>query len=264
MGKVNYSEVSNSNTKPQTGNKYTVQFFGLKNGEDAVVRLLIDTVDDFDIRTVHSVKMDGWQYGRNVNCIMENGDARTCPLCAKGEKLIQKLYIKLLKYTTTADGKVEVTPMIWERSRFDRVFGVQPLANHLTTYGPLSDILCRITRSGEGLNTTYTATFGLNIMPNSKAIYRDDLYVKDTSLFGDFDVLGVSILDKNYSELSHFAQTGTFPQREASNEQPVESLNNTTYVAPQYEPVTTQPRAVPAESLPWSNNGEQFNRPRRY
>jgi hypothetical protein len=220
--------------------------------------------------------MDGWQYGRNVNCIMENGDSRTCPLCAKGEKLIQKLYIKLLRYTTTADGKVEITPMIWERNRFDKTFGTQPLANHITSYGPLSDIICRISRSGEGLNTVYTPTFGLNIMPNSKAIYRDDLYIKDTSLFGDFDVLGVSILDKNYSELSHFAQTGTFPQRESTNNQTANNHQGNTYaqstapsvipsnITPQYEAV--QPRSVPnnTDAMPWGNNSEQFNRPRRY
>ena len=270
MAKVNFNELSNSPRNNQSdGSNYPVKFFNLKNGEDAIVRILIDSPDDFDIRTVHSVKMDGWQYGRNVNCIMENGDSRTCPLCAKGEKLIQKLYIKLLRYTTTPDGKIEVTPMVWERNRFDKTFGTQPLANHITSYGPLSDIICRISRSGEGLNTVYTPTFGLNVMPNSKAIYRDDLYVKDTTLFGEFDVLGVSILDKNYSELSHFAQTGTFPQREQNNSTPPAQndayATASTYTpAPQYE--TVQPRsASTADSMPWGNNGtEQFSRPRRY
>jgi hypothetical protein len=287
MAKVSLNELNSSPTNNQGGDKeYPVQFFKLNNGEDAIVRLLIDSPDDFDVRTVHNVKMDGWQYGRNVNCIMENGDTRTCPLCAKGEKLLQKLYIKLLRYTTTPDGKVVVTPMIWERNRYDRTFGTQPLANHITSYGPLSDIIVRISRSGEGLDTVYTPTFGLNIMPNSKAIYRDDIYVKDTSLFGDFDVLGVSILDKNYSELSHFAQTGTFPQREFNNQNAqapgtVATNYNTTHAeygvannstpsantvsAPQYE--TVQPRTAPANAnnMPWSNNGDgQFSRPRRY
>ena len=282
MAKVNYNELSNAPRNTQNdGNNYPVKFFNLKNGEDAIVRILVDSPEDFDIRTVHSVKMDGWQYGRNVNCIMENGDSRTCPLCSKGEKLIQKLYIKLLRYTTTPDGKIEITPMVWERNRFDKTFGTQPLANHITSYGPLSDIICRISRSGEGLNTVYTPTFGLNVMPNSKAIYRDDLYVKDTSLFGNFDVLGVSILDKNYSELSHFVQTGTFPQRDtaqnnanttgntysvpAGNTYSPPVTTNVTPTVAQYEAV--QPRTSPAvaDAMPWNNTGnEQFSRPRRY
>ncbi len=282
MAKVNYNELSNAPRNNQSdGNNYPVKFFNLKNGEDAIVRILIDSPDDFDIRTVHSVKMDGWQYGRNVNCIMENGDSRTCPLCVKGEKLIQKLYIKLLRYTTTPDGKIEVTPMVWERNRFDKTFGTQPLANHISSYGPLSDIICRISRSGEGLNTVYTPTFGLNVMPNSKAIYRDDLYVKDTSLFGNFDVLGVSILDKNYSELSHFAQTGVFPQRDTTQTPTDNGVGTThsvasgsTYSAPaqnnfastanQYETVQPRTTTTTADAMPWGRSDEQFSRPRRY
>lgn len=283
MGKVTYNEANNASVNSNNNQEYPVKFFSLKNGEEAIVRILIDTVDDFDIRTVHSVKMDGWQYGRNVNCIMENGDSRTCPLCSRGDKLVQKLYIRLLKYTTSQDGKITVTPMIWERNRFDRAFGTQPLANHINVYGPLSDILCRIARSGEGLNTVYTPTFGLNIMPNTKAIYRDDLYVKDTSLFGDFDVLGVSILDKNYTELAQFVQTGAFPAKNPNDDAVARGANTYGDTAPtgtaQFASGVTVPsysqvednnapqhtyQGQPTQQMPWESNNSQFTRPRRY
>jgi hypothetical protein len=277
MGKISFNELDNQPYRNNgTQRDFPVKFFSLKDGEDAIVRILIDSDEDFDVRTVHSVKVEGSQYGKNVNCIMTNGDARTCPLCSKGEKLIQKLYIKMLRYATGPDGKVTITPVIWERSRFDKNFGTQALKNYRKDYPCLSDVICRITRSGEGLNTTYTATFGLNIMPNSKAIYRDDIYVKDTSLFGDFDVLGTTIMDKTYEELETFIERGSFPPRNNAegaipkNEYvPNEVAPSFTNTTNQYSQSSTsysyqQPTQQPVQSMPWDTDGQQVSRPRRY
>jgi hypothetical protein len=115
------------------------------------------------------------------------------------------------------NNQVEIVPVVWERSVFDKVFGAQKLVNYLTDYGPLSDIVCKITRNGTGLNTTYTLSLALNILPNTKAVYRDDLYVKKTDAFGEFNVLGVSVLNKNFDELTQFVATGSFPERVRNN-----------------------------------------------
>lgn len=294
MARLSYNELSSGAVSSSTDNSdYTVKFFNIKNGEDAIVRFLVDSADDFDIRTVHRVKMEGYQYGRTVNCIMENNNPASCPLCASGNKIDQRLYIRMLKYTVE-NNAVVVTPVVWERSVFDKKFGTQALINYIRDYGPLSDILCRISRSGEGLNTNYTPTFGLNIMPNTRAMYRDEIYPKSVELFGDFDVLGVSIMDKNLSELTHFVQTGNFPLKSDNNaSEPRVSIPNnaTTFNAPTtpmpntaehsygapgtYVPSNNVPEApttniaIPRPAPNWgatptSGSEGGFNRPRRF
>lgn len=296
MAKVNFNEINASGSTTYANNDdYSVKFFKLNNGEDAIVRIMIDSADDFDIRTVHKVALEGYQYGKNVNCIMEGNNPNTCPLCATGNKINQRLYIRMIKYVVD-NGNIIPTPVVWERSVFDKVFGTQALVDCLRDYGALSDLLCRISRRGEGLNTVYSATFALNLMPATKSVYRDELYPKDVTLFGDFDVLGVSIMDKNYDELTHFVQNGYFPERVRETvatprdiDAPpvsVPPMNTTPNVAPNTvahsygAPNTYVPSSTPTINNPpinvatprpapqWGNtpNGSEggFNRPQRY
>ena len=129
-------------------------------------------------------------------------------------------------------------------------------------------------------------------MPNTKNVYRDDIYVKKTDLFGDFSVLNVSVLDKNFDELSQFVATGSFPERARTQENTTAAtvVNETpTFVAPSAystAPMSTpqvvpeipaapavHTEAVPANrtytpttpvgNAPWENSSG-FNRPRRY
>lgn len=296
MAKVNFNEINASGSTTYANNDdYSVKFFKLNNGEDAIVRIMIDSAEDFDIRTVHKVALEGYQYGKNVNCIMEGNNPNTCPLCATGNKINQRLYIRMIKYEVV-NGAIVPTPVVWERSVFDKVFGTQALVDCIRDYGALSDLLCRISRRGEGLNTVYSVTFALNLMPATKAVYRDELYPKDSTLFGDFDVLGISIMDKNYDELTHFVQNGYFPERvketastptdvdapPASNSYGNGFVNTpmaqgTAYAptATQYAPPTTPTInnppinvATPRTAPQWGNtpNGSEggFNRPQRY
>jgi hypothetical protein len=249
---------------------------------------MLDTAEELDIRTVHKVTLEGYQYGRNVNCIMENGNPATCPLCASGSKLDQRIYLRMLQYKVE-DGNVTITPVIWERSRWDKVFGSQAMADYIVGYGPLSDILVRISRRGSGLSTTYNATFGLNVMPNTKSVYRDELYPKDTTLFGDFDVLGVAILNKDYNDLTHFMQNGYFPANTTATTDATyadvsvppnaipsaaaaPSYSSVTPTAPQSYPGSTftppavnvvTPRTTPQWNTPSTPDGG-FNRPKRF
>ena len=259
MAKVNFNDLGAADTnRPTDRDEGGVKFFKLNDGEDALVRIMLDNPDDLDIRTVHKVTLEGYQYGRNVNCIMENGNPSTCPLCASGSKLDQRIYLRMLQYKVE-DGNVTITPVIWERSRWDKVFGAQAMADYHAGYGPLSDILVRISRRGSGLATTYNATFGLNVMPNTKSVYRDELYPKDTTLFGDFDVLGVAILNKNYDDLSYFMQNGYFPAQ--THAEPAATS------APAYSPALTSApayQAQPIDAPAPHYNAPQVNAPTAY
>lgn len=258
MAKINFNSFNSSDNQGQGrgDGDYPVKFFSIQDGESAVVRIMIDSTDDFDIHSVHRVKMPGFEYGRNVNCINDTHNPSTCPLCAAGAKLEQKMFIRMLQYKVI-NNQVEIVPVVWERSVFDKVFGAQKLVNYLTDYGPLSDIVCKITRNGTGLNTTYTLSLALNILPNTKAVYRDDVYVKKTDAFGEFNVLGVSVLNKNFDELTQFVATGSFPARvNNSQETPTYTATNMTAAPTDIPanvttaPVNSVPTTVPNISNP--------------
>jgi hypothetical protein len=304
MAKINFNSFSNDNqNQNRNDGDYSVKFFSIQDGESAIVRIMIDSTEDFDIHSVHKVKMPGFEYGRNVNCINDTHNPATCPLCAAGAKIDQRIFIRMLQYKVV-NNQVEITPVVWERSVFDKVFGAQKLVNYITDYGALSDMICKITRNGTGLNTTYTPTFALNMMPNTKNVYRDDIYVKKTDAFGDFNVLRVSVLDKNFDELTQFVATGSFPERVKTNDAPAAPVPNIpniptapateTFVAASGYATSNQPTTIQTETsvadnyvqtanaaaipanrtytpttpanngaAPWDNNGG-FNRPRRY
>lgn len=210
MAKVSFNSIPERD--PNSGNgagNAQVRFFNLKSGESAIVRIMVDTVDDLDIRTVHNVEMPGYQYGRRMNCLRSPQEPiELCPLCRANKKLEQKLYLKMIQYTVDpVNGVVNKEAKVWERSVWDKYFGAQVIKANLEAYGPLSEMICKIERRGERLNTEY------QLMPNlNPAVYRPDIYVKDTSMFDGWDPLGIAILDKTAAEYDVFLTTGQFPQ----------------------------------------------------
>lgn len=252
MAKVNVENLSEemlAGTR-DTANGPQVAFFSLKDGEEAIVRILISNYADFDIHTVHNVKMEGYQYGRRMNCLRQPTDPiEMCPLCAAQQKLEQKIYIHMIQYTVEGD-RVVPHAKVWERSILDRGFGVNALKTYLSNYGDLSEMVCKITRSGAGLNTNYTFIPNLN-----PVVYRPDIYVKDTSLFDNWSPLGIAIMNKTAEEYNVFLATGSFPQTQQNNNQatPRTYTPNTTSVtgmpstvAPQFVPgITTTPHYEP-------------------
>lgn len=298
MAKVNFNNLA---PESNSGSNNQVTFLNLKDGEDVIVRVMIDSLDDIDIHTVHNVEMQGYQYGRRMNCLRTPQDPiEMCPLCQSGKQLQQKIFVRLIQYVPNSNGQVELHAKVWERSINDRNFGAHALKSYLDTYGPLSDMVCKIVRRGEKLNTEY------QFIPNLPAnIYRPDVYVKDTSIFGDYSPIGHAILDKTAEEYRIFLQTGSFPATSsnnvnASNQPPVSippstgAYSNTpSDITPRtYEPavtpqVATQPTpfntGVPANpnfipgvapnipqattnpgTMPWSNVPQGVERPRRY
>lgn len=250
MAQVNFNDVDFS-----AGNNFSGPgFFSLKNdGDEAIVRILHDSVTSFDIMTVHNVKV-GDKF-RKVNCIRDpHAPLEDCPLCQANVPVQQRFFIHMLQYIpNTSTGTVEVKPVVWERA----VKYANTLKSYIDNYGPLSEIVCKIIRHGRSgdMQTTY------EIVPNlSKSIYRDDVYVKDVHAFDNYNVLGTVVMDKNFADIKCFLTTGSFPEV-ASEERPEVTVPNTPnqYV---YSNMTNSS----SSSIPYSSNSEapvynNFNQP---
>ncbi len=237
MAKVDFNNMQDDaaySTAANTGND--VGFFTLRNDKDeAIVRFMCDSTDDFEILTVHDIKL-GDKY-RKVNCIRDFHDPiEACPLCASGAKINQRFFIKLIQYDkvqdpTTGGVNVILRPMLWERS----TAYAKTLKSYIDNYGPMSDVICKIIRHGKAgdMQTTY------EIVPNlNKSIYKDEIYVKDTNLFGDFQAFGTVVMDRTYDEIMQYQMTGQFPVREKKQPEAAAQVAtptmNQSYAAPQF------------------------------
>lgn len=242
-----------------TNNSNGVDYLVLKNdGDEAVVRFMIDSVADFDIHTVHDVKVDN-KY-RVVECLRDPREPLdNCPLCKANVKIGQKFYIPLIQYVVGSDGKVTPTAKIWERG----LPYAKTLKTYLDNYGPLSEIICKIVRHGKAgdMQTTY------EIVPNlSPSIYRPDIYVKAANLFDGFNVLGRMVMNKTANDMNVYLTTGSFPAATTQNN-PNEGVTPRTYNP---EPVATSAptysnalqNAVPAYQVqPIDAPAPQYNAP---
>lgn len=259
MGKISFNDLDAAvaATSSSEGSGSDIGFFTLKNdGDEAVVRFMCDSVDDFDIQMVHNITL-GNKY-RKVACLRDPRDPiGNCPMCAAGIQLTTRFFIRLISYNKVADpqtGNVMIVPkaMVWERA----TSYARTLKSYLDNYGPLSDVICKIIRHGAAgdMKTTY------EIVPNlSKQIYRDDIYVKDPSLFGTFETIGSIVMKKDYNEMTTFIATGSFPEKPKENTtntaqapaQPAAQTAPTYTAAPAYMPTTSTPMsAEPAYVAP--------------
>lgn len=212
MAKVDFNNLDDVESKlnNQNGNGADFSFFTLKNDNDeAVVRFMCDSTDDFDILTIHEVQVGG-KY-RKMSCIRDPREPLDrCPLCAANTRISNRFFIKMIQYVreSTPDGSQIVVPKatIWERS----TNYAKTLKSYIDNYGPLSDIICKVIRHGKAgdMSTTY------EIVPNlSKAVYPEEVYVKDPTLFNGIDVLGTVVIDRPYEDLQQFVMTGALPQK---------------------------------------------------
>lgn len=234
MAKVSL-DIAEQFQNQNNNNPNNVSFFSLKNdGDEAVVRFMYDDVKDFEILTYHSVKVpgsDGRIRDMKVSCIRQlNESPDRCPLCAAGNQMIQRFFIKMLQYDKSDAGVVTVKPVVWERSTQYAL----KLREYLNNYGPLSDIICKIVRHGAAgsMQTSY------EIIPNlNKAIYRDDIYVKDTSVIGKYSAFGPLVKDKSAEDMYTYLQTGQFPQAPAQQPEAVPEFPAGTIENPQFNNV---------------------------
>lgn len=245
MAQINFSQI-NQNTGNQNNSSRNdgpqVRFFSLKNhGDEAIVRIMHDTVDSFDLVAVHPVEING-RY-RNVNCLRDPREPLdNCPMCANGTPIRQKFYIHLLQYNRDNQGNIIVEPCIWERS----ATYATTIANLINEYGPLSDHIFKIRRNGQAgsMETTYDIMYG---HPN---VYKNEIYPKQPELFNGYNVIGRAVLDKNPDEMRAYIQTGNFPMNNNQG-------NNNPPAAPvqgEQIPIPEAPRANPSYN-PSFNDG---------
>lgn len=279
MAKVNFSSIDEIEAQnPGGGPGSNVGFFTLRNDNDeAVVRFMCDSTDDFEILTVHDVQV-GTKY-RKVNCIRDPREPLdNCPLCKGGARINNRFFIKLIQYDKVPDaatGAVRIVPkaMVWERS----TAYAKTLKSYLDNYGPLSDVICKVIRHGKAgdMQTTY------EIVPNlSKALYKDEIYVKDPTLFGDFNAFGTVVMDRTADEMNHYLATGEFPARQRQDAAPAQPAQTASAATVMLQADPNQqyagqavgggygaPPAAPgtAQRMPWETGGAPggFNRPNR-
>ena len=63
MARQTYADVSSNNTNSNSDG-YKVGFFNIKDGEEAIVRFVLNSVDDFDIYTVHPITVGQSSYSQ--------------------------------------------------------------------------------------------------------------------------------------------------------------------------------------------------------
>lgn len=251
MARQTYADVNTAANSNSDG--FKVGFFAIKNGEEAIVRFAINSVDDFDIFTVHPITIGQSSYpNRRVSCLRNNPKTdpiNMCPLCAKGEKVQQRMYIKMIQYVNE-NGQIIPKAVIWDRPAYSYA---PQLKSYLDNYGPLTNIICKIVRHGEGLDTNY------DIIPNlNPQLYSDQMYVKDFSAFDDFNVLGGMIMNKSFEDINQFVLTGEFPAVSPNHATPQTVTTSQTDVPPWNTPV----QDVPMQEVP--TVASTMSRPVRY
>lgn len=251
MSKISFDQINTNDG----GNDFKVGFFGLKNdGDEAVVRIMHDSTDSFDIVTTHPVQI-GNKY-RRVNCIRDPRDPLdNCPLCKSGAKIQQRLYIHLIQYVKDDQGNIIPQGKVWERAASYAV----TLKNLIDEYGPLSNCIFKIRRNGEAgsMQTTYSIMFG------NPAVYRNDLYPRDDRIFEGYSVVGSAVMDKTFDEIAEFMATGEFPQvqkQQTPVQQQVVPQNPTPTYYPPQQPAAPQ-NPVPYQPAPPQYSNYQTNDP---
>ena len=191
-----FKEQMNQNSKSnfnQNGDTPQVRFFSLKNDKDqAIVRFMVDSEEDVEIVAGHRYNYNGRQ--RLINCLREPKEgSEKCPLCEAGEKVVYRAFIKLLEYTRDDNGNIVAIPKVWERP----ASYMNTIINLLNEYGPLSDSVFKITRNGEtgSTSTTYDVVYGL------PTVYKPDIYVKEEGLFGNYEVIGNTVLNLGFNKM---------------------------------------------------------------
>lgn len=246
MAQISLDAIPESAVNGNGGQFNSVDFFNLRNdGDEAIVRIMHDSTESFNIFAVHDRVSVGGKT-RKVNCLRDPKEpTENCPLCASGSPLAYRMFINMTQYFKNDQGHIESKPVVWERG----IGYATKLKSMIETYGPLSECLMKIKRNGAAgsQDTTY------DILYCPPKMYPDEMYPMDKAPFEKYSALGSIILNKSFSELTAFLQTGVFP---ASNNAPqtapapaVDAYQpKTETVAP---PAATPTAAPTPQDLPW-------------
>lgn len=262
MANISYADYENkkANYSNNSTKEYKVGYFALKDdGDEAIVRFGHSTPEEINIVTVHVVKMtnkDGKDVYKRVSCLREPHEpVSKCPLCASGNKMVDKFFVKLIEYVKDDNGNIVPKARVWERpAKFAR-----ELKSFMDEYGDLTNFIFKIKRRGNrgSTDTTY------NIIPVRQDVYKPEVYVKNFADFEGFKMAGSFYMVKTAEEINTFLKTGDFPRVESTQ-------RNEGYSKPATAPVAPQPVAQPAvqPSAPTTEQKGPANptegRPQRY
>ena len=213
-----------------------VGFFSLKNDRDeAIVRFVYSDPNEFELIAAHTIR-DAQGKWRSISCLRNPKDPMDlCPLCASGDGVRLKFYIKLIEYVRQADGTFVGMPKVWERS----ASYAQRLASKMATYGPIKDCLFVVRRHGAAgsMKTEYDIDF----IPENPAYKKEGF-----EAFDNFKALGRMVAEKSYEEM--LGMTSGTP---AAATPVYTAPANNGYVAPATTPVTPVAETAPVvESAP--------------
>ena len=201
-----------------------VGFFGLADdGDEAIVRIMHDSPDDFDLVAVHPTTIDG--KFRNVSCLRQPNDPiDMCPYCADGKRYALRIYIHMLQYSRDDKGVITSKPVVWERGSS----WAKTLVDYLNEYGPLSDVLFKIKRNGKkgSQDTTYT------LMPASEKIYNPAQYARDDTAFEGYEATGNAVVVKTYEEMLKLSAAEGSKSTNWGNSAPAAVTPARSYAAP--------------------------------
>lgn len=275
MSQINYNAYAQSRANQESNSNQgtRVSYFALKNDKDeAVVRIMHDSTDDFDMLITHPVVINGKR--KKINCLRNPEDPiANCPYCAAEKQIQSRFYIHMLQYTKNQDGTITVTPVLWDRP----ASYATDIANKLETYGPLSDSLFKVKRNGAAgsMNTTYSIEY----LPPQVA--NPDLYKKDTKLFEGVKALGTAVLNRNAQQMQEMLAQEPVQKEEtvpmpteapapkASDYEPIYTPEEKQYTS---TPAAPQPQGFTGPTYETRNVGTPFQnqesgemtRPRRY
>ena len=253
MSKFSFSQFQAVANKPrqtaggQNNSFQKVGFFKLKNnGDEALVRFNISTLDDLDFAIIHTINAN--QRFMKVGCLNHIGTAEdNCPLCRaakSGTTAIgtakRRVYIKaLVAYKDPTTGTFsEAIPVTWERP----ASFANTLAAYLRDYGDLKNHVFKITRNGAAGGTS--TTYNISYIP----LYdKPELVPTDFSAFNNFDTSRHDYWDKSANDMQTFLETGSFPEV-ATNTQQYTGVKTAVVAQPQVKP-TVQPTVQPEVKL---------------
>ena len=239
MGQVSFNAIPERETNNTPNGSF--DFFSLKNdGDEAIVRIMHDNTESFNIFAVHNnVFVDGKR--RNLNCIRDPRDPLDkCPFCASGHNTVYKMYIYMSQYyQDPTTGAIASKPVVWERS----LTYATKLKTLIDEYGPLSDSIFKIKRNGAAgsMETTY------DILYCNPKVYNDQSYPKPNGdSFNSIKILGTMVLNKTADEMRAYLANGSFPTQVDATDN--SSMNYT----PKSEPTVTLPQEYQNTQTPIS------------
>ena len=194
-----------------------VDFFTLKNdGDKAIVRIFHDSLSDVELLPTHEIKVS--DKTRKIVCIREpEGDKSDCPLCEKGLATSVKMYLNLLVYEPDEDGYYTKAPKlaVFERGQ-SFIRKIQSLENRYCARGKkLIDTVFEIERQGayKDPKTTFDFQPVLDLDADECPIPEE---------LEKFIAEGGLVISKDYDDILHYLDKGSFPEKEADNAEKVE------------------------------------------